>query len=54
MLCQDEYTKYSHINNQSQPVSPCQLLVDSGNSLVNINSIEDIIEHVMEEFFLQI
>ena len=41
-------------DNQNRPNDePKELLVDLAISVVNINSIKDIIEHVVEEFLLQ-
>ena len=40
--------------NQNRPNDePKELLVDLAISVVNIDSIKDIIEHVVEEFLLQ-
>ena len=41
-------------DNQNRPNDePKELLVDLAISVVNINSIKDIIDHVVEEFLLQ-
>ena len=36
-----------------EPEDTLTLLVDLANSVVNINSIKDIVEHVVEEILLQ-
>ena len=41
-------------DNQNRPNDePKELLVDLAISVVNINSIKDIIDHVVEDFLLQ-
>ena len=53
-MCSVSPTRDRAGDNQNRPNDePKELLVDLAISVVNIDSIKDIIEHVVEEFLLQ-